>query len=401
MNRPTGITLFCVLLLGACQQGEFDSSTSEIIGGSVGSVGEFPTTVALGVGGGLCTGTLIAPDLVLTAAHCITPSLLGLGSQQEVTSQLRVTFDTLSIFSGGGVTVAASETIPHPGFTTNGLGDNDVGLIRLTSPMTDREITPINRIREDAPVGISLTQVGYGASQVGGGGAGTLRVLRGKVTSSCASFGASDANLLCFSQTDGTGKCQGDSGGPSYAVIGDVQRVVGITSFGDQNCAQFGADTRVDAELDFLFENAPELQCQADGACNKDCGKGDLPQDDDCELCTKDADCEGESICNPEGACVPAPFSPGGEGSVCSDGTDCESALCAMSEDSGICTSICQSDDTCLDGFECIEAGAQNVCWPKGEESGGCSVGSSGKQLPGAILFLLALFVGFRRRRVS
>ncbi len=401
MNRSTGITVFCILLLGACQQGEFDSSTSEIIGGSEGSVGEFPTTVALGVGGGLCTGTLIAPDLVLTAAHCITPSMLGLGSQQEVTSQLRITFDTLSIFSGGGITVAASETIPHPGFSTSGPGDNDVGLIRLTSPMTDREFTPINRIREDAPVGILLTQVGYGASQVGGGSAGTLRVLRDKLTSSCTSFGVSDTNLLCFSQTDGTGKCQGDSGGPSYAMIGDVQRVVGITSFGDRNCAQFGADTRVDAELDFLFEHAPELQCQADGACNRDCGKRDLPQDDDCEPCTKDTDCEGESICNPEGACVPAPFSPGGEGSVCSDGSDCDSALCAMSEDSGVCTSSCQSDDTCLDGFECIEAGTQNVCWPKGEESGGCSVGSTGKQLPGAMLFLLALVVGFRRRRLS
>lgn len=401
MNQHLGVaTIISLLFMGSgCQETALERSSSEIIGGQAGSIGEFPTTVVLGLGGGLCTGTLIAPDLVLTAAHCITPSLVNLSSQQEVTAQIQIVFDTTSIFGNEGKRVSATETIPHPGFSTNGLGDNDIGLIRLSTPVLDREPTPINRFNEDAPVGIKLTQVGYGATQVGGGGAGSLRVLKDKQTSSCSSFGVSDVNLLCFSQVNGTGKCQGDSGGPSYLMVGEVQRVVGVTSFGDMNCAQFGADTRVDAELDFLYEHAPELKCQVDGACNEECGSQGLPEDDDCELCTNDSECEGETVCNPDGKCVSAPFSPGGEGATCGNGADCDSALCAKGGDEeGICTSSCQSDDSCLDGFECIEAGAENVCWPKSEE-GGCSTGGSKNRIPGLALLFVALALGLRRRK--
>jgi len=388
-----------LLLFAACQGASLDLGTTEekIIGGSAGNTSEFPTIVALSVGGGLCTGTLISPTLVLTAAHCITPSLLGLGSQEQLTAQIRVLLDAQSL--AGGVAVQVTETIPHPSFSTSSLGDNDIGLIRLATPVTDREPTPINRIAADAPIGISLTQVGYGATQVGGGGAGTLQVLRDKLTTSCSTFGVSDANLLCFSQVDGTGKCVGDSGGPSYATIDGVVRVVGVTSFGDQTCAQFGADTRVDAELEFLYQNAPELQCQADGQCNEDCGVGPLPADDDCDLCTEDSECGNDSICDKDGQCVAAPFSPGGEGSECTGNDACDSQLCAMGEDVGICTSVCESSDSCLDGFQCIEASGTNVCWPT-QSDGGCNTGNRGRTPPaGVVLMLFAVLLGLRLRR--
>ncbi len=387
------------LLLPACVDSvEIDSSTQPIIGGEASRAGDFPTTVAIS-NGGLCTGTLIAPDLVLTAAHCITPSLLGAGSQQQVTDQTQVIFDADNVFGGSGLARRAAETIPHPDFSINGLGDDDIGLIRLSSPITDRIPTPINRIHDDAKIGISVTQVGYGATQVGGSGAGQLFALRDKKTTNCSSFGGSNANLLCFSQTDGSGKCQGDSGGPSFATIGGIERVVGVTSFGDQNCAQFGADTRVDAELDFLYTHAPELQCQAEGECNEDCGRNGLPVDEDCDICTKDEECDSEEICAGDGRCVPAPFTPGGDGSECANNEDCGSGICASSDEGNICTSICTSDEECAGGFECISAGDQNVCWPPSTDDGGCSVGG-GKNAPiGALLLGLAMFLGLGRRR--
>lgn len=81
------------LPLASCTEApETRSLEQEIIGGTGGQVGEFPTTVAIS-NGGLCTGTLIAPDLVLTAAHCILPSLLGASSQAEVTAQTQVILD--------------------------------------------------------------------------------------------------------------------------------------------------------------------------------------------------------------------------------------------------------------------------------------------------------------------
>tara|TARA_R110002073_G_scaffold303128_1_gene471129 strand:- start:85328 stop:86491 length:1164 start_codon:yes stop_codon:yes gene_type:complete len=374
------------------------SANQPIIGGTARSAGDFPTTVAIS-NGGLCTGTLIAPDLILTAAHCITPALLGANSQAQVTSQTQVLIDADSVFNDSGSRIQAADTIPHPSFSVNSLGNNDIGLIRLATPVTDRLPTPINRFNEDAPAGIIVTQVGYGATQVGGSQAGNLFAIDAKATTSCSPFGVSDANLLCFSQTDGQGKCQGDSGGPSFATIGGIERVVGVTSFGDQTCAQFGADTRVDAELDFLYTHAPELQCQVDGACNEDCGKGELPTDDDCTVCTKDSECEDAEVCAADGSCVAAPFTPGGDGFECSADEQCDSSLCANAEEDGTCTSLCTSDEQCSDGFECIEAGAQSVCWPESSGSGGCSIGGTSEAPIGALLIALAMLLALKPRR--
>lgn len=399
---PKGIVRIALAMsLAACGADlEVDSSAHEIIGGTASAVGDYPTTVAIN-NGGICTGTLIAPDLVLTAAHCIFPALIGASSQDEVTANTIVVLDTDNLFGGGGIQRRATATIPHTSYNTNGIGDNDIGLIRLAQPITDRAPTPINRSREDAAIGITVTQVGYGVTTVGSNAAGRLFALLNKKSLNCSTYGASDANLMCFSQTDGSGKCQGDSGGPSFATFDGVERVVGVTSFGDQDCTRFGADTRVDAELDFLFSVAPELQCQADGACNEVCGSGGLPADSDCSLCTKNEECDDGNVCAADGQCVPAPFTPGGDGAECTDNSDCGSNLCATGPEGSLCTSTCDSENACFDGLECRSAGDGNVCWPISNDSGGCSVAPKGEQgVPaGALLLLLAAAVGLRRRR--
>jgi MYXO-CTERM domain-containing protein len=248
-------------------------------------------------------------------------------------------------------------------------------------------------------VGISVTQVGYGATQVGGQGAGRLFALDAKPSTSCSTFGVSDSKLLCYSQSNGEGKCQGDSGGPSFALVGGIERVVGVTSFGDENCAQFGADTRVDAELEFLFGEAPELQCQAEGDCNEACGQDGLPVDPDCSLCTKDTDCGDSEVCADDGRCVPAPFTPGGDGAECTANEECGSNICASSDEGSICTSICTTNEECGAGLECIEAGEQSVCWPQNSDEGGCSLGGKGSAPSGLLLLGLAMVLGLRRRR--
>jgi MYXO-CTERM domain-containing protein len=346
-----------------------------IIGGTNTTVGQFPNVVALQVGGGLCTGTLLTKDWVLTAAHCIDPNVVG-QSEAQITSGLRIHFDTVNIFQSQGTVVRASQIFKHPGFDLNNLGMHDIGLVRLATPVTDRAPARVNFDPAKAPVGIAVTMVGYGVtSRSNPNSAGTQRVVD-QTSVSCAVGGGSDADLLCFSQVAGKGKCVGDSGGPSFATIDGQQWQVGVTSFGDQNCQQFGADTRTDAEEAFVLEHVPELNpCDADNPC-----------------------AEGRTCF--QGTCIADPFSPGGIGSECADGPECESGQCASSSEESLCTFACATgtDGACPDGFECRDTsgGAGGVCWPT-DEGGCCSTGNGG--VPTSLIGVAAVGLFLRRRR--
>ena len=194
------------------------------------------------------------------------------------------------------------DSMPDPMFNVNNLGSHDSASSSSPTPVTDVKPVPINLDPAMAPVGVRVTMVGYRRDRSRRRRQRRHRVRRPADVDRVRPAGRrSDANLLCFNQTSGKGKCEGDSGGPSFATINGKLLEVGITSFGDQNCAQFGADTRVDAEKAFIMQHVPKLYCETD------------------------ADCPMGRMCF-ENACIVTPFQPTGLGSACTGNADCDSA---------------------------------------------------------------------------
>jgi uncharacterized protein (TIGR03382 family) len=377
MRRPA--LWFVLAHLALVKIATAGTGPAPILGGVPATVGEYPTVVAIEVGGGLCTGTLITKDWVLTAAHCVTPAVVGLSTQQEVTASIRVHFNTINVFQSPGMVVMAQDSIPDPGFNINDLGHNDSGLIHLATPVTGVTPVPLNFVASAAPIGVMVTMVGFGATAVGGGGQVGVEYVVMQQSESCATDGGgSDANLLCFNQVDGKGKCEGDSGGPSFAMIGGKLIEVGITSFGDQNCSMFGADTRVDAEKPFILQHIPQLQCNADSDC---------PHGDECF----------------DHQCIVTPFNPTGLGSTCTSGTDCDSGSCGTGPGGMKCTMTCTAGamNACPSGLSCQTAGSgatTGECWPS---SGGGCCDASGAGAPTAMLGFFVVGLVLRRRKRS
>jgi secreted trypsin-like serine protease len=210
-----------------------------IVGGQNASPGEYPSVAEITFGAFGCTGTLIAPNYVLTAGHCgsVTGGT-GVGSPAAWPTAL-ISVRIGGTTTGTGEKVPVSSVTVNPNYLAN--SGYDISLLKLSRNST-KAPTKVAGAGETGlwSVGTPLTIVGWGVTSEGGSAPTTLqeasvpRVSDSGCAAAYSDFSA--ATMLCAGyDAGGVDTCQGDSGGPAFSG----GRVVGATSYGE-GCARPG-----------------------------------------------------------------------------------------------------------------------------------------------------------------
>lgn len=361
-----------------------------------------PGVVALVQGSAVvCTATLVAPRLLLTAAHCLADGALP-------------DADFGAVPGTDDVRVPLVATQRHPAFDAARL-DNDVALALLgdDAPAGAAPYAlPAGPLDAQSLAGAALRLVGYGKTA-----AGAATPARKRSGSSVVAA-LSDATFTFAPSPSQT--CEGDSGGPAFATVGGVERVVGVTSSGDAACADHATDMRVDAYAAFIAPFAAATaagaahagdRCWYAGNCAADAGEC-APALDDATLSFCAPACAGgcpaglACLAGSDGRrlCRHAGPSPGAAGSGCASDGDCNAGACVAPARGGarVCATRCFADlpGFCPATFDCLPISDGGDACLAHAHGGGCAMAPHAPA-PRWPLLLAASLVGLRMMRTS
>ena len=261
MTLPRTILLTLALALGVT------APAHAIVGGSDASPGEYPFVAHITIDRiAQCTGTLVTPTHVVTAAHCgtLTPTgytsvplgqpgqlvELSIGAHKTPTSYIDAGYNGES---DGEEHVAKKVTV-NPGYLGINAVSHDVAVIELDRPSAK---TPVKIAsageRSLWTAGTLATIVGFGRLESGGDTPDVLQEARVPIIDDAtaadaypylvegvdALFGGFEpgTQLAAGYKQGGVDTCQGDSGGPLLVSSSSGWRLVGDTSYG-RGCAE-------------------------------------------------------------------------------------------------------------------------------------------------------------------
>ena len=189
-----------------------------------------------------CSGTLIAPRVFLTAAHCDNGLL-----------RVAITFDSSYVASTG--TRYWGTWHADPNYNQSQSDPQDMAVVVLDKAV--RRTTPARLPEADSLSGLSaddrFTSVGYGAQLVTNDPGGQTIHYSDVRFVATGTLNALTPAWLRISQNPSTGNggtCYGDSGGPNFLESGSLETniVAGLTITGDTTCRSTNVDYRLDTQ---------------------------------------------------------------------------------------------------------------------------------------------------------